>query len=154
MLLLVLIIILVKIVVDYTWNFSISRIVCKVFSYDLFVQSSAPKKFFMKIRYKTNKNNYESLRFRWVICLFYWKENLKKSTRLWKVKKLSFFFYKSDTIKNILRSKNIPNDLVIYYFEVIIFCYSESVVKKILKLGWKHFTCILEPLVLIVLDGA
>ena len=120
--LLVLIIILVKIVVDYTWNFSISRIVCKVFSYDLFVQSSAPKKFFMKIRYKTNKNNYESLRFRWVICLFYWKENLKKSTRLWNVNKLSFFFYKSDTIKNILRSKNIPNDLVIYYFEVIIFC--------------------------------
>ena len=63
-LLLVLIIILVKIVVHYTWNFSISRIVRKVFSYDLFVKSSAPKKFFMKIRYKTNKNNYESLRFR------------------------------------------------------------------------------------------
>ena len=90
-LLLVLIIISMKIVVDYIWNFSISRIVCKVFSYDLFVKSSAPKKFFMKIRYKTNKNNYESLRFRWVICLFYWKENLKKSTILWNVNKLSFF---------------------------------------------------------------
>ena len=103
---------------------------CKVFSYDLFVQSSAPKKFFMKIRYKTNKNNYESLRFRWVICLFYWKENLKKSTRLWNVNKLSFFFYALDIIKNILRSKNIPNDLVIYYFEVIIFCSWETFKKN------------------------